>query len=364
MTIIIFIIILAVLIIAHEFGHYLIARLFKIRVDEFGIGLPPKAKTIGKRWGTKFTLNWLPFGGFVKIFGEDYEEVKNDEDYKKSFVSKAKWKQAFVLLAGPFANVLVAVILFAATFMIGIPSTVHDDMSRFYSDINLTIVEVGEDSSADLSGILAGDVVESLAVGGNNLEDLSPIGFSNFIKENQDETFLLTVKRGEEFLPVTLESQFNEETGTPLVGVALDYVGELKLPFFRGVYEGFTYTLYVGQQMVSMLADLLGGIFSGGADLSGVVGPIGIVELVGQSSEKGIAFILSFAALISVNLAIINLIPFPALDGGRLLFVVIESITRKRIKAKISGVVNMVGFSILILLMLIVTYKDIVRLVT
>lgn len=355
MAIVLFILILAVLIIAHEFGHYLMARAWKTRVDEFGIGLPPKAKTIGKKWGTEFTLNWLPFGGFVKIFGENGEETDSAPP-KDSFVAKPKIAQALILFAGPLANALIAWLLFSVMFMAGTTTVYEPSLDAYFTETDLAIVEVLDDSPAEEAGFQSGDIVYSVFSGGEELTDFQPEAFSEFISSAGQNSILVTVERDSEFVP--LEVTASEGA----VGVAVSSVGEMKLPFFRALWQGLRYTGIIIEQMVTVLISLIGGAFNGTADFSSVVGPVGVVDLFSSTAKQSAQAVLSFIALISANLAIINLIPFPALDGGRILFVIIEAVTRKRIPEKVAGIVNTVGFGILILLTLVVTYNDILRL--
>lgn len=261
MTIIIFLVILSVLIVAHEAGHLWAAKSGGIRVDEFGVGFPPRAKFLGRWKGTDFVLNWLPLGGYVKIFGENPtdEEITDPS----SFASKSKVRQLLVLISGVLANVALAWILFTIVFMLGIES-------------------------------------ES--------------GF---------------VQRG----------------------------------FFDSVWHGLLTTGKLTWLTAVAVLDLIAGAVTGNADLSGVVGPVGLVGLVGEVSSMGLAYILYFTAVISVNLAVINLFPIPALDGGRIVLTLIEAVRGRRIPPKVFGMLNLAGFVFLIILMVLITVRDVGELI-
>ena len=265
MSIIIFLIILSLLVIVHELGHFLVARRFGIKVEEFGIGLPPKALKIFTWKGTPFTLNWLPFGGFVKIFGENADTQVSDSE---SFQSKNRWIQASVLVAGVFGNFIFAWFLFAIGLMIGMPG-------------------------------------EILGLSGEGIVQLFP---------------------------------------HEAIWQGLKVTAEL--------------TLLTGQALIQFIVEAV----SGSADFSSVSGPVGIVGLIGEASALGFVYLMVFTAIISINLAIINLLPFPALDGGRLLFVGIEAIIRRPVPPRLFQIVNAIGFIILLGLMALVTGNDILKL--
>ncbi len=365
MSIILFIIILAILILAHEFGHFIVAKRSGVRVDEFGIGFPPKI--FGKKIGeTEYTLNLFPIGGFVKIFGESPdEESVNGPDSKRSFVNKPKYIQAAVLVAGVTFNVILAWFLLSAGFMIGLPTSVDvAPEGRVLEDVALTIVEVKPDSPAQDVGLEVGDVILSLAVGEDSVFSPSPTEVQEFIAINFEKDINVVYRRGKEFQETITLRPVEGIIDRPAIGIAMDEIGKLKLPAHLALWEGAKLTAGLTEATFFGLVSFFGGVFSGNADLSDVAGPVGIVGIVGQASEFGFVYLLSLMAIISINLAIINLIPFPALDGGRLLFLLIEAIKGSPIKPAIANTVNAVGFAALILLMVIITYSDIVKIMT
>jgi len=368
MTILIFLGVLLVLIVVHEFGHFIVAKRSGIRVDEFGIGFPPKL--FGKKYGeTEYTINALPFGGFVRIFGENPDkESTSGPDSARALIHKPKRIQAAVLFAGVFFNIIFAWILFSSTLMIGTPAVGGSQdmaLSQYFSGERLLITQVLPNSPADGVSLLPGDEIVTLTSGSNVVTPSSPEDVSAFIKANNSTQISLEFKRDTVSNNVTItpkQGLIAESPETPAIGIGMGLIGTLQLPVHLALWEG-------GKQTVEMLYRVTVGIgvflydaLLFNADLSTVAGPVGIVSLVGSASALGLIALMNFTALISLNLAVINLIPFPALDGGRLLFLLIEAIKGSPIKPQIANIFNFVGFALLILLMLIVTYGDIVRL--
>lgn len=364
MSVIIFIIILAILIIVHEYGHFIVAKKGGIRVDEFGLGYPPRAKTLFRKNGTDFTLNWLPFGGFVKIFGENPDDESLTGIHKHSaFVNKSKPVQAAVLFAGPFMNFLFAWLVILVTLFVGLPTSVDPSMDeRFVSGQKIIVTNVSESSPAETAGLAVGDVIKSVQVKGENFDVRNSDSLRTLVIANPTETFNVRYTREEESKNVDIAPALNKE-GEVLLGVALENYGIYKPNFTNAVLDSFKFTGVMIANIAGALWSLVKGIFVGGADISSLTGPIGIVGLVGDASKMGFAYLLTFTAMISINLGIINLIPFPALDGGRLLFLLIEKIKGGRVSYRVLNLINFIGFSALILLMVFISYKDIVRLI-
>ncbi|MBT3282595.1 hypothetical protein HON59_01050 [bacterium] len=369
MSIIIFIIVLVVLILVHEFGHFISAKKSGIRVDEFGIGFPPRI--FGKKIGeTTYSLNWIPFGGFVKIFGENPDEESiSGPDSKRSFVNKKRRIQALVIVAGVVFNMLLAIILFSAGFLIGMPVSDNDPLivDKGYEITNsaLTVISVLNESPAMEGGLKAGDELLGVATRSEAVEVLDADTVSEFIASHGGEEIAFVYERNSEVLlaEVVPESGIvDDDIERAAIGTLLGTVGTLKLPIHKAIIEGVVLT----GEMTVLIAVGLGGFivsaFTLSADLSQVAGPVGIVGLVGDAAALGLIALLNFTAIISIHLAIINLLPFPALDGGRLVVIAIEAIKKSAIKPKIVNTVNGIGFVLLILLMLVVTYSDIIKL--
>lgn len=365
MSIIIFIIILAVLVLVHEFGHFIVAKKSGIRVDEFGLGFPPKIWS--KTWrGTLYTLNSIPFGGFVKIYGEDAhsEEIQSDEDRKRSFVYKPKWVQALVLVAGVSMNIIFAWFVISISFLIGVPASVdHGGFGKVQNE-KLSIVEVMPDSPAHLAGLISGDVIDRISADSQELsgDELTPDSVKNLITTSQSKTIEVNFSRGGESKNIFVEPSTGIAEGKRVLGIVMDRTGIIKLPFYLAPLEGVRTTGIVIKNTASGLYRFILGIFSFKSDFSQVSGPVGIAKVVGDARELGFVYLLTLTAIISINLAIINLLPFPALDGGRLLFVAIEAITRRPINAKFVRVTNAMGFVFLLILMVAVTAHDIIKL--
>lgn len=361
MSILIFLIILLVLVIVHEFGHFSTAKLFGVRVDEFGFGFPPRLFGV-KKGETIYSVNALPFGGFVKMYGETYGDAAADgPDATRSFVAKPKWQRAIVLLAGIVANFLLAWLFFSFGFISGLPTSTDSAIAGSnITDVHLTVVGVDKDSAAFSAGLKAGDKIVSVLSTGDTLADINPESFKAFVVAHPTSEIEIGYLRGDSEEPHSLGvTPRTDSAAGPLIGISMDEVGIAKLPFFRALWEGLKFDWTVARETVSGLYGLIRNALAGHGSLNDVTGPVGLVSIVGQVSKFGIAYILSFAALISVNLAVINLVPFPALDGGQLLFLLIERIKGKPINPKVANLINNIGFALLILLMLVVTYHDI-----
>lgn len=368
MSVILFLIILVILILVHEFGHFIVAKRFGIRVDEFGIGFPPKAVTLAKYKGTEYTLNWLPLGGFVKIFGENpNEESLRGPDRARSFVHKPKIVQATVLFAGVAFNILFAWILFSVVFMLGMPSALSEEEVGSSHSVRLIISEVLKDSPAEMAGLMSGDELLSLSTIEGSAGELFPSTVSDFIMEQEGKEIAISVKRGEEVKEILLVPELGViegEPSRPAIGVAMGLIGRLQFSPPAALWQGAKFTVEITKLIAVAIFTFLLSAVTLSANLSEIAGPVGIVSLVGDASALGFVFILNFTAFISINLAIINLLPVPALDGGRLLFLLIEVIKGSPIKPSIANTVNTIGFALLILLMLVVTYSDILRIIS
>lgn len=362
MSVIIFLIILSILVFVHEFGHYITAKKNGIRVDEFAIGFPPRIFS-WMRGETKWSLNLIPIGGYVKIFGENPdEESMAGPDSSRSFVNKPKKVQALVLSAGIIFNIVFAWALIALGFIFGFPVPASDYPAEFIHDRSLVVITTLADSPASIAGIKSGDRIEKVSSGGTDLKELDPQSFSDFISSHGDQKVELQLRRGEEVRVIQTMPLSSVLGDKPAIGVSIDTVGTLKLPFIKALAEGTKTTFALIKQTIVGLFSFFFDVFRGKGDFSQVSGPVGIAGLVGGVAELGFMYLISLTAFISINLAVINLIPFPALDGGRLLFVLIESITRRPISPKIANTLNAVGFLLLLLLMVVVTYNDITKL--
>jgi regulator of sigma E protease len=343
MTIVIFIIVLAVLIFVHELGHFIAARIFGIRVDAFAIGFGPKilswrspSKKLTTINDTEYSIRLIPFGGYVKIFGENPDaDSLIGPDAPRSFVNKPRWQQAIVLASGVLCNFIFAWILYAIVFTTGVAST--SDIAAVYpkyvSNERILITEVLPDSPAERVGLKVGDAIKGFS---------SPEDVQKSIQGGGGKSISLNILSSgkEKIIDVTPN-----------------------LPFYISIWEGFKYTGMMIRDTAMGLAGFAYTIIRGIADYSQVSGPVGIAGIVGDAASLGLTYLVMVTAIISINLGVINLVPFPALDGGRILVVAIESIIRRRVLPRYINIVNAVGFALLIALMVFVTYQDIAKLV-
>lgn len=362
---IIFFAILVFLVVVHEFGHFIVAKWAGIRVDEFAFGFPPKL--FGKKIGeTEYKVNLLPIGGYVKIYGEDPSEVTEDPDRKRSFAHKPRYIQAAVLLAGVIMNLLFAWILFTGAYLVGAETSIAAVPEGVKIENERTaILNVAKGSPADMLGVAPGDSLVSLATFQEFIEPKTGKEVSNFVATHQDgEMTIGYLKKGEtEITYKSITPQAYEGADKKIIGLTVDRVGVLDLPIHLALWQGVkttaSYTTLTGKAFINLIVNL----FTGHGGVQELTGPIGIVGVVDQVRVFGIAALFTFAAIISINLAVLNLIPFPALDGGRLLFVAIEGVIRRPLPLAFQAWTNTIGFGLLLLLMIFVTWQDIARLI-
>lgn len=356
-TTVIFLLVLAVLIFVHELGHFLVARWCGIRVDAFALGFGPKlfSKKVGE---TTYSLNLIPFGGYVKIFGENPDdENTNGPDKHRSFVHKPKWQQISVLLAGILFNFIFAWLLIIIAFVSGVPSSIesYPQYRDNMKDEHIAITFVNTGSPADKAGLKAGDTIlaKSLEEIQENINDSKKNGVDiKYTRDGIESSVKVIAEKG------IVEDKY-------AIGIAMDHVAILQLPIHKAIWEASRFSIHIIGATFTGLYELVKGIFVGGEDsksaLESVTGPIGIAGMVGDAAKLGFTYLIMFTALISINLGVLNLVPFPALDGGRVFFALIEIAIRRPIKPAIANYANAIGFFLLITLMVVVTYKDILR---
>jgi regulator of sigma E protease len=351
----------------HELGHFSVAKWLGIRVDEFGIGFPPRATSYQpSNSETTYSLNWLPLGGFVKIFGENGEAADDPDhpEHGRSFGDKPWYGQIAVLAAGVIMNMFLAWLLFSATYMIGTLALAGEESEHDLSGVGTVITQVVESSPAAAAGIRPGDKVTSayLTGGATSSVEVTPEYLQQVVATAGSSSIVLNLDRGGDLAMATVTPALTNND-TYQIGIAMTEAGILQLPIFPALAEGAKTTVTITEQTVIGFYNLLKDAFSGGgASLEQVAGPVGIANLVGDAADRGWAPLLSFMALISVNLAILNLLPFPALDGGRIVISIVEAVRRRKIPMYVNGLINGIGMAILLLLMILITYQDITRL--
>lgn len=351
LTAIIFLLVLSVLVFVHELGHFLFAKLFKVRVDEFAIGFPPKLFSF-KKGETTYALNALPLGGYVKIHGENPEDV-DDKGDKRNFQNINFVKQITILSAGVVFNILFAWILMSSTLLIGTSKVALDGVDEKYvqGERKVIIHQVLKDSPADIAGIKEGDRV--LFVNGSSTTDIKQVQES--IK-NAPLTFNLVLFKNNATSSVKVEKLDNNTIGVGLAETAI-----VRMGVFSSLYYGAQATYSLTTQIFGGVITFFGKLFTGQGTWDEVSGPVGIAKAVGSSSQEGFASLLFITILISISLAAMNILPFPALDGGRIVISFIEGVLRKKLPIKFVNTLNALGFILLLTLMLVVTVKDIFK---
>lgn len=376
-TLFVFIAVLAILVLSHEFGHFIVARKSGMRVYEFGFGFPPRifgfqrlTKGIEKKWrfvrgnkemieeitpdgfecDTLYSFNWIPVGGFVRVKGEEKESTDKD-----SFNSAKTWKKAIFISAGVLCNIILAGALFSVGYVIGLPTMVdnYKDVSHV-KDRQLTIMQILPDKPADVAGIQSEDVIVQIGqIQNPRLKEMQ-----NYVDANKDSEIAFVIKRGEELLTINIMPMTYEDTGKGGIGVGIIEIGTVKYPWYSAFYYGFKDAIIYLKAIFVAFYHLIVGLFAGKGSGDAVSGPIGIAIMAGQVAKMGLVYLLQFMAVLSLNLAVINILPIPALDGGRLLFLGLNKFKKINF-AKYEQMAHAVGFALLMLLVVAVTIKDI-----
>lgn len=367
LTIIVFIVILGFLVFVHEIGHFLVARKNGIKADEFGLGFPPRAIGVvqdekSKKWkvvrgnkeiespNTIYSLNWIPIGGFVKIKGENGEGKRE----KDSFAHKSAWTRTQVLAAGVIMNFVFAWILLSIGFMLGVPQEVTD-VNTPGASIVIQGVEPG--SPAEKMGLKGLDTInQKQRDDGKEVILKSVPDVQGFITDHKNRNIDLSITRANKEMVLSGVPQETPE-GKGRLGISLAQVTVQKFSFFPAFKEG----LIEIKNIFIMIGMVIQKLFQGETSGIDATGPIGIAVFTGQVIPLGFAYILRFAAILSINLGIINALPFPALDGGRILFIIIEKLKGSPVNQKVEQAFHTVGFLLLMLLMVVVTYNDIIK---
>jgi len=342
-TLIIFLLILGLLIFVHEGGHFIVAKMSGIKVEEFGMGFPPRIIGI-KRGETIYSLNWIPLGGFCKMLGEE------DPSAPRSFASKRPAVRLATLAAGPLMNAILPIVLLSIAFMVPRQVVVGD----------VVIDQVAADSPAAEAGIVPGDTV--LSINGNSIQNIGDVIYDIHLKMGEKITLELKGADGN-LKTATLVPRWNPPAGEGAVGIAMTMVNtgnvSQSYPFWKAVPKSIS---SIGDTFVLMRNEITSWFVQKKAPE--VAGPVGIFQLTGEVREAGPSYIIQFTAFLSLNLAIVNILPLPALDGGRIIFVLLEVVRRgKRVSPRTEGMIHYIGFAMLIALILVISYFDILRVI-
>jgi len=367
MAILVFIVILSVLVILHELGHFLMAKRAGIGVEEFGIGLPPRiwGKKIGE---TIYSVNWLPFGGFVRLVGEDPEDKKSNQ--KNSFYIKSIGQRMLVVVAGVFANFALAVVIFyivvaALGYKVSLPLLVDHNFKFVNQTTQVLIADVNPDSPASAAGIQIGDSIVSAK--GQEISSIEKLQEVIRASENQPIPLVLENPVNNQTWEVVATPKYSEKQQAPVLGVGL---GELVVLNYQTlpqkVFSGFIHSYNTLDYSVRVFAEIIGYSIKT-RDITpvseGVAGPVGIAAITSQAVSLGWLSVMQLVGLLSLNLAVINILPIPALDGGRFAFIIVEVIIKRRVYPKVEKWAHTIGFALLLALILLVTYNDILKLV-
>jgi regulator of sigma E protease len=336
---------LSLLILGHEAGHFFVAKMFGLKIDEFGFGFPPRIFAI-KKGETEYSFNWLPFGGFVRIGGERGEtaifnggndEAKTDSDEKKLFYAQPAWKKSLIVLAGVFVNFIFGWLLLSAVLMVGTPQT-------------LVITGVQANSPASAVGIMSGDVVKGYT---------DSQSFINYINAHRGQPTEISVVRNDKEIDFTVTPRVATNPNEGAVGVELEEGGAPREAPLPALWDGLQSSVLLVGLTVGAFWQLITQLFIHASLLPGVVGPVGIFGVAEETGKIGIGYLIQLLGIISINLTVVNCIPFPALDGGRFVMTIIEKIKGSAVPEKVEAWINGLGFAFLLLLMVLLTVRDI-----
>ncbi len=334
-SIIVALLILTVIVVVHELGHYGVGRLCKIKILEFAVGFGPKlVKWVRK--GIQYSIRALPLGGFVQFYGED-----EDKDDKEAFNNQPVGRRFLTVLAGPLMNIIFALLLTVVILMA-------------YGDYVPAIGELRDGSPAQEAGLEVGDIVTS--INGVNVDFVAELTGA-LEKNDVTQNMQITVERDGEALDFSIPYE-QQEDGSYLVGITFAQT-RMHFGFFEAIGLSFKWIYLMISEMLSALA----GLIFAGRGAQDVAGIVGIVSIIGEAMRYGFETILRISVLLSINLGIVNLLPLPALDGGRLVFLAYEGISRRPVPRKVEGYIHFAGMVVLFGLMILITWQDIARLI-
>src|SRR3989344_8648254 len=371
LTLVTFFAVLGLLVLVHELGHFFVARKNGVKVDEFGLGLPPRIvgfyrnesghwQRLGLRTKTApntiWSINWVPLGGFVKIKGEEGGHAEDSN----SFAAKSVWRRIWIISAGVTMNIILAAILLSINLGIGSPQLINDQNlfpQANVREVQIRIIEVLADSPAQKAGLEAGDAI--LKVDNNEFSKIEEL--QKYFDQRVGQSITLSISRDKNLMEKQVVPEVLPQISRGGLGVALVQTGFVSYPWYfapvYGVIEtfkmigGVIYGFYLIIVNLVVSQKLIGEVY----------GPVGIATLVGDAARLGFLYVMQFTAVLSVIIAVINFLPFPALDGGRVMFLLIEAVRGKPVNQKFEATMHNIGFALLMMLVVVVTYNDIAR---
>ena len=371
LTIIVAFISLIGLTVIHELGHFILAKRFGVKVEEFGIGYPPRL--FGKKFGeTIYSLNLLPFGAFVKIYGEEgggdeadassstFANARVIENYR-SFSQKPIWQRMLIVLGGVLSFWIVSILLLSLVMGLGAPTAISDEENGSLRDAKVQIAAIASGSPAEKAGIKPGDTIKQLTINNQQLTINKVKEVQELTERYKGEEVTLTIKRGKEIFDVSLVPRINPPSGEGAMGVALVRTAIKSYPWWQSGWQGVKATFNLTLAVIEGWSGAIKNIIKGESSGVQLMGPVGIFSLFNQAGQMGVNYFLQFIAVISVYIALFNILPIPAVDGGKLLFLIIEAIRKKPISPKIEQNITTFFFALLIMMMIWVTIKDISR---
>jgi regulator of sigma E protease len=358
-SILLFLAILLVLVLVHEFGHFAVAKLTNMRVDEFAFGFPPTIFSI-KKGETKYAINSLPLGGYVAIWGENGDPDTIAKTHPRAFNNRPWWAKAAVLIAGVFMNMVLALVIFV--FISHGEVTISTDNPEYGSRVkntSLLVVDAAKESPAYKAGIVPGSTILRVTSAGRVADLSTATSLVSFIGAHGNDAITITYRHMDGFTATTtIMAVYGIVPEKKAIGISLDTVGTVKTTWKEALSLGYERTKDITLLTVDGLKMLVQMLFRGESVIESLSGPVGIAKMVGETSEYGSNAVLTLIAVLSINLAVFNILPFPALDGGRLIVVTIEAIIRKRIPFRYYSWLNVASFVLLILLLVVVTIHD------
>lgn len=357
-AIILFFIILLALVIVHEFGHFIVAKWVNMRVDEFAFGFPPRVFS-KKKGETVYAVNALPLGGYVSIWGENGEPDDLAKTHPRAFGNRPKWAQLLVLVAGVTMNMILAFLLFVGVSYGKVEMNADDPLyGARAKDQHIMVVNTSPDSPG--AAIPLGSVITKVTSAGAQADIRNASSVIAFVEQHQNGSFAINYTTpGGEKADTTISPVYGILPEKKALGLSLETVGYVRTSVLEAVKLGIERTRDTTVATFQGLGMLVSSIGGGQNVLSSLSGPIGIAKIVGQTSAYGVAAVLTLVAILSINLAVFNILPLPALDGGRIVVVLIEAVIRRKVSHKYYSWVNVAGFMALMLLLVVVTVHDI-----